>query len=81
NTFVDEIKEGNFLVSFEANSSNPALNNLKEAFKELQTTLVSLIADNGHNILNLLKSFQNKDFTTSIEDKGVIAQGINTLGI
>ncbi|ASM37521.1 Cache sensor-containing MCP-domain signal transduction protein [Campylobacter sputorum bv. faecalis CCUG 20703] len=80
NTFVDKIKEGNFLASFEANSSNPALNNLKEAFIELQETLNSLIADNGHNILNLLKSFQNKDFTTSIEDRGVIAQGVNTLG-
>ncbi|SUX10212.1 UDP-N-acetylmuramate--L-alanine ligase [Campylobacter sputorum subsp. bubulus] len=79
-TFVDKIKEGDFLASFEANSSNPALNTLKEAFIELQETLNSLIADDGNNILALLKSFQNKDFSAHIDDNGVIAKGVNTLG-
>ncbi|ASM38194.1 Cache sensor-containing MCP-domain signal transduction protein [Campylobacter sputorum bv. paraureolyticus LMG 11764] len=80
-TFVDKIKEGDFLASFEANSSNPALNNLKEAFKELQITLQEKIASNGNELVNLISLYSKKDFTARYDDKGYMAVGINNLGI
>ncbi|WP_033916542.1 methyl-accepting chemotaxis protein, partial [Campylobacter sputorum] len=81
NTFVDEIKEGNFSKAFEATSSNPALNNLKEAFKELQITLQEKIASNGNELVNLISLYSKKDFTARYDDKGYMAVGINNLGI
>ncbi|ASM38011.1 MCP-domain signal transduction protein [Campylobacter sputorum bv. paraureolyticus LMG 11764] len=80
-TFVDSIKEGNFSKAFEATSSNPALNNLKEAFKELQITLQEKIASNGNELVNLISLYSKKDFTARYDDKGYMAVGINNLGI
>ncbi|MDY6120380.1 MAG: hypothetical protein SPI03_03450, partial [Campylobacter sputorum] len=80
-TFVDSIKEGNFSKAFEATSSNPALNNLKEAFKELQITLQERIASNAHDLLDLLNSYANKDFTAKLNDNGIMSKNVNKLGI
>nr|WP_201260284.1 methyl-accepting chemotaxis protein [Campylobacter sputorum] len=79
-TFVDKIKEGDFLASFEANSSNPALNELKNTFKELQVVLKERIAANGHDLLDLLNSYANKDFTAKLDDNGIMSKNVNNLG-
>ncbi|ASM36260.1 Cache sensor-containing MCP-domain signal transduction protein [Campylobacter sputorum bv. faecalis CCUG 20703] len=78
--FVDKIKEGDFLASFEANSSNPALNELKNTFKELQVVLKERIASNGHDLLDLLNSYANKDFTAKLDDNGIMSKNVNNLG-
>ena len=39
NTFVNEIKDGNYEASLEADTNNPALNQLKSTFKDLQLAL------------------------------------------
>ncbi|ASM35231.1 methyl-accepting chemotaxis protein [Campylobacter sputorum subsp. bubulus] len=79
-TFVDKIKEGDFLASFEANSSNPALNELKNTFKELQVVLKERIASNAHDLLDLLNSYANKDFTAKLNDNGIMSKNVNNLG-
>ena len=81
NTFVNEIKDGNFEVRLEADTNNPALNQLKNTFKDLQLALKDAISSNGKDVLNLLNTYKNQDFTKRLNDNGKIASGINSLGI
>jgi len=81
NTFVNEIKDGNFEVRLEADTNNPALNQLKNTFKDLQVALKEAISSNGKDVLNLLNTYKNQDFTKRLDDNGKIASGINSLGI
>ncbi|QPH93407.1 methyl-accepting chemotaxis protein [Campylobacter concisus] len=81
NTFVNEIKDGNYEASLEADTNNPALNQLKNTFKDLQLALKEAISSNGKDVLNLLSTYKNQDFTKRLDDDGKIASGINSLGI
>ena len=81
NTFVNEIKDGNYEASLEADTNNPALNQLKSTFKDLQLALKNAISSNGKDVLNLLNTYKNQDFTKRLDDDGKIASGINSLGI
>ena len=81
NTFVNEIKDGNYEASLEADTNNPALNQLKSTFKDLQLALKEAISSNGKDVLNLLNTYKNQDFTKRLDDDGKIASGINSLGI
>ena len=81
NTFVNEIKDGNYEASLEADTNNPALNQLKSTFKDLQLALKSAISSNGKDVLDLLNTYKNQDFTKRLDDEGKIASGINSLGI
>lgn len=80
NRFVDKIKSGDFMASLDANTPNPALNQLKDTFKGLQIALKENIAKNNVELLKLLESFKNQDFTKRIDDNGTLAVGINSLG-
>jgi len=81
NTFVNEIKDGNYEASLEADTNNPALNQLKNTFKDLQVALKEAISSNGKDVLDLLNTYKNQDFTKRLDDDGKIASGINSLGI
>ena len=81
NTFVNEIKDGNYEASLEADTNNPALNQLKSTFKDLQLALKNAISSNGKDVLDLLNTYKNQDFTKRLNDDGKIASGINSLGI
>ena len=81
NTFVNEIKDGNYEASLEADTNNPALNQLKSTFKDLQLALKNAISSNGKDVLDLLNTYKNQDFTKRLDDEGKIASGINSLGI
>nr|WP_103595749.1 methyl-accepting chemotaxis protein [Campylobacter concisus] len=81
NTFVKEIKDGNYEASLEADTNNPALNQLKSTFKDLQLALKNAISSNGKDVLDLLNTYKNQDFTKRLDDDGKIASGINSLGI
>nr|WP_258032645.1 methyl-accepting chemotaxis protein [Campylobacter concisus] len=81
NTFVNEIKDGNYEASLEADTNNPALNQLKNTFKDLQLALKEAISSNGKDVLDLLNTYKNQDFTKRLDDDGKIASGINSLGI
>nr|WP_196088524.1 methyl-accepting chemotaxis protein [Campylobacter concisus] len=81
NTFVNEIKDGNYEASLEADTNNPALNQLKSTFKDLQLALKEAISSNGKDVLDLLNTYKNQDFTKRLDDDGKIASGINSLGI
>ena len=81
NTFVNEIKDGNYEASLEADTNNPALNQLKSTFKDLQLALKNAISSNGKDVLDLLNTYKNQDFTKRLDDNGKIASGINSLGI
>ena len=81
NTFVNEIKDGNYEASLEADTNNPALNQLKNTFKDLQLALKNAISSNGKDVLDLLNTYKNQDFTKRLDDDGKIASGINSLGI
>ena len=81
NTFVNEIKDGNYEASLEADTNNPALNQLKSTFKDLQLALKNAISSNGKDVLDLLNTYKNQDFTKRLDDDGKIASGINSLGI
>jgi len=61
NTFVNEIKDGNYEASLEADTNN--------------------ISSNGKDVLDLLNTYKNQDFTKRLDDDGKIASGINSLGI
>ena len=50
NTFVNEIKDGNYEASLEADTNNPALNQLKSTFKDLQLALKNAISSNGKDV-------------------------------
>ena len=80
NTFVNQIGKGNYVAQLNADTSNPALSQLKQTFKDLQIALKYAIAENGDDVLNLLESFKKQDFTKRLEDDGKMAVGINALG-
>ena len=80
NAFVNQIGKGNYAAQLNANTSNPALSQLKQTFKDLQIALKNAIAANGDNVLNLLESFKKQDFTKRLDDEGKMATGINALG-
>ncbi|WP_103578590.1 nitrate- and nitrite sensing domain-containing protein, partial [Campylobacter concisus] len=80
NAFVNQIGKGNYVAQLNADTSNPALSQLKQTFKDLQIALKHAIAENGDDVLNLLESFKKQDFTKRTEDDGKMAVGINALG-
>jgi len=80
NVFVNQIGKGNYVAQLNADTSNPALSQLKQTFKDLQIALKQAIAANGDDVLNLLESFKKQDFTKRLEDDGKMAVGINALG-
>ena len=80
NTFVNQIGKGNYVAQLNADTSNPALSQLKQTFKDLQIALKHAIAENGDDVLNLLESFKKQDFTKRLEDDGKMAVGINAIG-
>ena len=80
NAFVNQIGKGNYAAQLNANTSNPALSQLKQTFKDLQIALKNAIAANGDDVLNLLESFKKQDFTKRLDDEGKMATGINALG-
>lgn len=80
NTFVNQIGKGNYVAQLNADTSNPALSQLKQTFKDLQIALKNAIAANGDDVLNLLENFKKQDFTKRLEDDGKMAVGINALG-
>ena len=80
NAFVNQIGKGNYTAQLNANTSNPALSQLKQTFKDLQIALKNAIAANGDEVLNLLESFKKQDFTKRLDDEGKMATGINALG-
>ena len=80
NAFVGQIGKGNYVAQLNADTSNPALSQLKQTFKDLQIALKRAIAANGDEVLNLLESFKKQDFTKRLEDDGKMAVGINALG-
>jgi len=80
NAFVGQIGKGNYVAQLNADTSNPALSQLKQTFKDLQIALKQAIAANGDEVLNLLESFKKQDFTKRLDDEGKVAAGINALG-
>ena len=80
NVFVNQIGKGNYVAQLNADTSNPALSQLKQTFKDLQIALKQAIAANGDDVLNLLESFKKQDFTKRLDDEGKVAAGINALG-
>ena len=80
NAFVNQIGKGNYVAQLNANTSNPALSQLKQTFKDLQIALKNAIAANGDEVLNLLESFKKQNFTKRLDDEGKMATGINALG-
>ena len=80
NAFVNQIGKGDYLAQLNADTSNPALSQLKQTFKDLQIALKDAIAKNGDDVLNLLESFKKQDFTKRLDDDGKMAVGINALG-
>ena len=80
NAFVGQIGKGNYVAQLNADTSNPALSQLKQTFKDLQIALKNAIAANGDDVLNLLESFKKQDFTKRLDDEGKVAAGINALG-
>ncbi|WP_445143112.1 methyl-accepting chemotaxis protein [Campylobacter sp.] len=81
NTLVGDIKSGNFTATLEANTINPALNQLKDAFMQLQEGLRSSISKDGKEVLKLLEKYKASDFTSRLDDEGLIAVGVNSLGV
>ena len=80
NAFVGQIGKGNYVAQLNADTSNPALSQLKQTFKDLQIALKQAIAASGDEVLNLLESFKNQEFTKRLDDEGKVAAGINALG-
>lgn len=82
NNFVREIQNGNFMPVIDSKVSHPALSQLKESLQQLQQNLTKIIATHQDDILSLLKSFKNKDFTYRIpsENCGEVARDLNELG-
>ena len=80
NAFVNQIGKGDYVAQLNADTSNPALSQLKQTFKDLQIALKHAIAENGDDVLDLLESFKKQDFTKRLEDDGKMAVGINALG-
>ena len=80
NAFVDRIKAGDFTATLNAHTSNPALNQLKSTFAQLQAALKDAISENSNEVIRLLESFKAQDFTKRLDDSGKMAAGINSLG-
>ena len=80
NKLVGKIQDGDFTASINANTTNPALNRLKEAFINLSSSLQHSIAQNSKIIFDTIEQFKAQDFSARTNDDGKIAAGIDLLG-
>lgn len=82
NSFANEIKDGRFTAKIDANVTHPALNQLKGTLTKLQESIMAFIAKDANEVLQLLKTYKNKDFTSRMEKSrcGMVADGVNSLG-
>ncbi|MDL0088860.1 methyl-accepting chemotaxis protein, partial [Campylobacter gastrosuis] len=81
NLFVGQIKDGKFGSNLDVMTKNPLLNELKNALASLQTALKEAISLDGQDVLKLLESYKKSDFTARLDDNGLIASGVNQLGV
>lgn len=79
-SFTQEINGGNFTATITSETNNDALVRLKGNLLNVQETLSKNICKNSNELLSLLKSFANEDFTKRLDDDGQIARDVNGLG-
>ena len=88
NDFIDEvkkmvemIKEGQLNNRFKNKISSANLEELRLRFNEMLDSLNENICNDTNELLNILNSFSNKDFTNKIQnDQGKVATQLNELG-
>lgn len=78
--FAKEIESGNFTANVESKTSNQALEELKHALLAVGSTLEHKICKNANELVDVLESYSNKDFTIKTQDNATIAKNINHLG-
>jgi methyl-accepting chemotaxis protein len=78
---ASEMKQGHFLAKVEQNASNPALQELKTIFNDVQETIEHKVARDLNLIFAVLASYGKQDFTARIPNAyGEVAVAINKLG-
>ncbi|WP_394346908.1 methyl-accepting chemotaxis protein [Campylobacter californiensis] len=81
NTFIKQIENGKFATTLDdITTNNPTLEELKEDLANLQKSLKIAISSNSNDVLNLLTSYKKHDFTSRLDDSGMIASGVSALG-
>lgn len=78
--FTNHIKSGDFTQIISTNTTNKALNDLKDSLLDVQKVLSKDICKNSKDVLEILQSYQSNDFTKRLKDDAKIANGINLLG-
>ncbi len=80
NRFAREIKNGNFLADIDIKSSNNSLERLKNTLLDVRDFLKDNVCKNTKDLMALLKSYGNNDFTVRLDDDATLAGHINNLG-
>lgn len=79
--FVKEIQDGNFAAEIEVKTNNTSLEELKNALIGVRESLKNTICKNANELIDVIESFTEQDFTTRLEDQAKLAKGVNSLGI
>jgi len=78
---VEQVKEGHLSNRFQNPISTPNLEELRVRFNEMLESLNQNICNETNDLLNVLDSFSQQDFTNKIQnDEGKIATQLNELG-
>ncbi|MGA1933360.1 HAMP domain-containing methyl-accepting chemotaxis protein [Arcobacter sp. YIC-464] len=78
---INELSSGNMLVKFEKDTNTHSLKELKELIEHLQDYLEHTIARDLNQLIKVLETFKNKDFTQRFPDPyATVAVIVNGLG-
>ncbi|MGP1561806.1 MAG: methyl-accepting chemotaxis protein, partial [Helicobacteraceae bacterium] len=80
-TLIKHIKDGDFAAKIDTVVTRPALVQLRAKLNDLQQTLGSVISINGQDVLRLLETFKNNNFTARLDDSAKVVGSINALGV
>ncbi|MFK2823776.1 methyl-accepting chemotaxis protein [Arcobacter sp. YIC-80] len=78
---INELSSGNMLVKFERDTNTHSLKELKELIEHLQNYLEHTISRDLNQLIKVLETFKNKDFTQRFKDPyATVAIIVNGLG-
>ncbi|MGP2658098.1 HAMP domain-containing methyl-accepting chemotaxis protein [Malaciobacter sp. WC5094] len=78
---INELSSGNMLVKFERDTNTHSLKELKELIEHLQNYLEHTISRDLNQLIKVLETFKNKDFTQRFKDPyATVAVIVNGLG-
>ncbi len=77
NSFVNELKTGNFVAELNTDTQEETLQVVERSLIELKGALSENVCKNGRAMLDLLESYKGLDFTRQLDDDAIMAEHVN----